>query len=108
MNYKYDLPALRTHKSGLDSQAKTVSDASSTVASEGVGPKEMYGILIGQIAHPILGMASQGGADILKALSELVTEVQGGVGDTITAYEATEADNVDRTQEIVDNLDKIK
>ena len=39
MNYKYDLPALRTHKSGLDSQAKTVSDASSTVASEGVGPK---------------------------------------------------------------------
>lgn len=107
MNYKYDLAELRTHAGVLDSQATAVKGASEKVSGTGAGNKEMYGILVGQIAHPLLEMATTSGGDVLAGLSELVASVQEGMNSTVAAYEATEQDHIDRTHDIVADLEQI-
>ena len=107
MNYTYDLAELQAHAGALSTQAAAVKAASDTVGATGAGTKEMYGILIGQLAHPLLELASNGGEDVLTGLSALVTSVQEGMNATVSAYEETEQDHIDRTHDIVADLEQI-
>lgn len=107
MNYTYDLAELQAHAGVLSTQAAAVQSASDTVAATGAGSKEMYGILIGQLAHPLLELATTGGEDVLSGLSELVASVQEGMNATVTAYQETEQDHIDRTHDIVADLEQI-
>ncbi|MGJ6979504.1 hypothetical protein ACSDQ9_03080 [Aestuariimicrobium soli] len=106
-DYKYDLGAIASHKGQVSSQHSAISGAASGMSATGAGGKEMYGILIGQIAHPILSHTAQGAEDVLTSLSDLLDGMTDGLQSTIQAYQDTETDHIDRTSQIVNDLNSI-
>lgn len=106
-DYVYDLGAIESHKGQVSGQHGAISGLSSGMSSTGAGGKEMYGILIGQIAHPVLSHTAQGGEDVLSGLADLLEGMTDGLRSTIQAYKDTEVDHIDRTSQIVNDLDSI-
>lgn len=106
-DYVYDLAAIEAHKQRVVGQQTTIGGLSGQMSSAGAGGKEMYGILIGQIAHPILSHAAQGGADVITSLADLLEGMADGLQSTVQAYRDTESDHIDRTEQIVKHLDSI-
>lgn len=107
MTLVYDLDALRRAQSGLSDQHTALSEVSDSMSSTGAGPTEMYGILVGQIAHPLLQLTVDNGAGLLAALSSLLDSFSTTMANTVASYQATEQDNVDRTAEIAAELGRI-
>lgn len=107
MNLRYVIEDLRTHQGALANQHTALSGVSTSMATTGAGPTEMYGILVGQVAHPLLQTTVDNGTQLLSGLSSLLDSFSTTMAATVTAYEKTEQDNVDRTDEIVAGLGEI-
>lgn len=107
MTLQYVIEDLKTHQRALTNQHTALSDTSASMSATGAGPTEMYGILVGQVAHPLLQLTVDNGTQMLAALSSLLDSFASTMSATVTAYESTEQDNVDRTSEIVAGLSNI-
>ncbi|MDO5286382.1 MAG: hypothetical protein Q4G45_06110, partial [Actinomycetia bacterium] len=83
MTLHYDLDAIRSHANGVSGQSTTMSKTSTTMSATGPGPKEMYGILVSQIAHPILNHVSDGGENMLQGLAEFLDSLEESLAQAV-------------------------
>lgn len=103
----HEASMITTHAGHIGAEADAVGEIAGDLAHNGIGPNEMYGILVGSLVHPFLQAAVNSKAAAITSLSEVLTSTEATLSSAADVYRDGELDATQRSQAIETQIDQI-
>jgi len=107
-NFSHETSEISTHAGHIDALAQEIGTISTTLHSGGVGSTEMYGILVGQLAHPVLSAVAGSKSQAITSLSEVLGSTVQTLHTAAQTYSSTEIEAADKSKVVQSQIKQIQ
>lgn len=107
-NFSHETSEISTHAGHIDALAQEIGTISTTLHSGGVGSTEMYGILVGQLAHPVLSAVAASKSQAITSLSEVLGSTVQTLHTAAQTYSSTEIEAADKSKVVQSQIKQIQ
>ena len=103
----HEASMITTHATHVGTEATAMGEISGRLAHDGVGPLEMYGILVGQLVQRILESAANSKAGAISNLSEVLAATEETLVRAADTYRDGEQTAAEHSRAIETDIDQI-
>jgi len=96
------------HAAHISSEAEAISGLSARLTADGVGDLLMYGVLVGQIAHPVLSAVASSKSQAIRDLSAVLDSTAESLTTAAELYTDTETSAVEKSRAVQTEIEKIQ
>lgn len=104
----HEASMITTHAGHINAEADAVGEIAGQLAHDGIGPNEMYGLLVGTLVHPILQAVVNSKATAITNLSEVLASTQSTLSSAADVYRDGELDATQQSEAIETEIDQIE
>lgn len=106
-DFTHEITELTTHAQHLDGLAVAMDDVSSALSATGVGSTSMYGILVGQIAHPVLSHVADSKSAAITDLGTVLHSTTDTLHTAVETYADAEQSAAERSRAVENDIQQI-
>lgn len=103
----HEASMISAHAAHVGTEATAMGEISEKLAHDGVGPLEMYGILVGQLVQRILESAANSKASAITNLSDVLASTEDTLKSAAQTYLDGEQTAAEHSRAIETDIDQI-